>query len=328
MKDKIKAYILETDDFTSETQIERWQQKVATFLREALNLKNSDDFRALQLGVNNFDDLSRQLGFLDALSLEIERASNKTSSEGIKTIEGIVNNQELIKLIEKLKNIMVSVSTGGQRIQDVKSEYQQTYGEVDIQLRNCKLKNPNSYSDLWEWYGRWSNGDLPSYQSRRQFLAEMFNPILQELRNRVAGKQPAILQEPTGWTRVDRTIGEIRSRLASAKTEEQYQAIGLLCRDGLISLAQSVYDPVRHPSMDGTQPSQTDAKRMLENYITSVLSGSSNEAARKHAKAAYELANDLQHRRTATFRQATLCTEATASIINVIAIISGRYDPE
>ena len=80
--------------------------------------------------------------------------------------------------------------------------------------------------------------------------------------------------------------------------------------------------------MDGTQPSETDAKRMLENYITSTLAGSSNEAARKHAKAAYDLANDLQHRRSANFRQAALCTEATSSIINVIAIISGRCDPD
>ena len=101
-----------------------------------------------------------------------------------------------------------------------------------------------------------------------------------------------------------------------------------MCREVLISLAQSVYDPDIHTNLDGIQPSETDAKRMLENYIASMLVGSSNEAARKHAKAAYGLANDLQHRRTADFRQAALCTEATASIVNVIAIISGRRDPE
>jgi len=133
---------------------------------------------------------------------------------------------------------------------------------------------------------------------------------------------------PTGWPRVDRTIGEIRNRLASAITEEQYQAIGLLCREALISLAQSVYDPEKHTNLDSVQPSETDAKRMLENYIASTLAGSSNKAARKHAKAAYDLATDLQHRRTANFRQAALCTDATASIVNVISIISGRRDPE
>lgn len=239
-----------------------------------------------------------------------------------------MTDSDLIQLIEKLKNTMVSVSTGGQRIQEANADYREAYSEADIELRTRKLDNPNPYSDLWEWYGRWSSGDLPSYQSRRLFLAEMFNSLLLELRNRAAGKKPSILQEPTGWPRVDRTIGEIRSRLATAETEEQFQAIGLLCREALISLAQSVYHPDIHPNLDGIQPSETDAKRMLENYIASTLEGSLDEAARKHAKATYGLANDLQHRRTANFRQAALCAEATASIVNVIAIISGRRDPE
>ncbi|RJP57220.1 MAG: hypothetical protein C4541_10625 [Candidatus Auribacter fodinae] len=238
-----------------------------------------------------------------------------------------MTDKELLQSIEKLKNIMVSVSTGGQRIQNINAAYQNSYRDVDNELNNRTIKNPNPYSDLWEWYGRWSSGDLPSYQSRRQFLADMFRDVSQELQNRVAGKKPTIPQEPTGWPRVDRTIDVIRKRLESARTEEEYQTIGLLCREVLISLAQSVYDPEQHPSIDGVHPSETDATRMLENYIGSTLAGSSNEAARRHAKAAHALANDLQHRRTADFRQAALCTEATVSIVNVIAIISGRRDP-
>ncbi|MCK5595194.1 hypothetical protein KAI19_03355 [bacterium] len=287
----------------------------------------NDQIANIEVEINDICGAYDAKAELDALSFEIKQVLNGEIFEEPKITKSTINNQELLKLIEKLKNTMVSVSTGGQRIQNVNFEYQKTYGEVDVELRNRKLENPNPYPDLWEWYGRWSIGDLPSYQSRRQFLSEMFNPLLEELRNREAGKQPTILQKPTGWARVDRTIEEIRNRLSSATTEEQYQAIGLLCRDALISLAQSVYDPKKHPNMDGIQPSETDAKRMLKNYITSTLASSSNEAARKHAKAAYDLANDLQHRRTANFRQAALCTEATASIINVIAIISGRRDP-
>ena len=95
----------------------------------------------------------------------------------------------------------------------------------------------------------------------------------------------------------------------------------------MISLAQSVYDPEQHSSLDGIEPSETDAKRMLENYIANILRGRKNEAARKHAKAAYGLAVALQHRRTANFREAALCSEATSSLVNSIAIISGRRDP-
>jgi hypothetical protein len=124
-----------------------------------------------------------------------------------------------------------------------------------------------------------------------------------------------------------RTIGEIRKRLAEAMNEEQFQAVGLLCREALISLGQSVYDAQKHFSLDGVNPSSTDAKRMLEAYVAVELAGAPHEVVRKHARAAVDLAVELQHRRTATFRQAALCSEATSSVVNVIAIISGRRDP-
>jgi len=67
---------------------------------------------------------------------------------------------------------------------------------------------------------------------------------------------------------------------------------------------------------------------MLDAYLAVELSGGQNEAARRHAKASLDLANALQHDRTATFQDAALCAEATASVINIIAIVSGRRDPQ
>src|SRR6266480_4091624 len=58
------------------------------------------------------------------------------------------------------------------------------------------------------------------------------------------------------------------------------------------------------PLWDGVKASDTDAKRMLEAYIGYTLNGSSYEKSRRHARAAFELANELQHKRTATFREA------------------------
>ncbi len=133
--------------------------------------------------------------------------------------------------------------------------------------------------------------------------------------------------EPTGWERVDRTVGEIRDQLSSASNEEQFQAVGLLCREAIISLGQAVYDSERHPPLDDIVPSSTDAKRMLGAYIAVEMAGSHNKIARSHARAAFDLANELQHRRTASFRDAALCVEATTTVVNVVAIVSGRRDP-
>jgi hypothetical protein len=153
-------------------------------------------------------------------------------------------------------------------------------------------------------------------------VGELFDGLIKRIRTGHADDD-----EPTGWPRVDRTVGELRDRLASASNEEQFQAVGLLCREALISLAQASYIPKNHPPLHGVVPSRTDSKRMLEAYIAVELEGGAHEEARKHARSALDLAVSLQHKRTATFRDAAMCVEATTSVINLIAIVSSRRDP-
>ena len=133
-----------------------------------------------------------------------------------------------------------------------------------------------------------------------------------------------IIAEPTGWEKVDRQRQEARLRLDTAINEEQFQAVGLLCREVLISTAQEVFDPARHETPDKVIPSPTDADRMLAAFFAMELAGGANEEARAYAKAALKLAVALQHRRTADSRMAALCFEATMSVVNTVAILSGR----
>lgn len=138
------------------------------------------------------------------------------------------------------------------------------------------------------------------------------------------GQRIQVFEEPTGWQKVDRQLQEVRLRLDTAESEEQYQAVGLLCREVLISVAQEVYDPLGHPPQDGVVPSDTDGGRMLEAFFSTEFKGKGNEEARAHAKAALRLALALQHKRTADFRMAALCAEATSSIVNILAVLGGR----
>lgn len=137
-----------------------------------------------------------------------------------------------------------------------------------------------------------------------------------------AGGGVRIVEEPTGWPKVDRQLQEVRVRLDSAQTEEHFQAVGLLCREVLISVGQAVFVRGRHDPVDGVVPSDTDAKRLLEAFFKSELAGSANEEARGHAKAAVQLALALQHKRTADWRTAAICAEATASVANLAAILA------
>ena len=125
----------------------------------------------------------------------------------------------------------------------------------------------------------------------------------------------------TGWPKVDRQLQEAKNRLDSASTEEQFQAVGLLCREVLISLAQHCYDPSSYGTTGQPQPSKTDAARMLEAIFSKELSGSVNEEARGHGKASLKLALALQHHRSANYRMAALCLEGAASVVNITRIL-------
>jgi hypothetical protein len=236
--------------------------------------------------------------------------------------------KELIQNIEAQKGLMITVATGGPKIKDVNAQYRNSRFEILTKLQDVGIDDPNPYPDLWSWYGKWSDGSLPSWQSRRKYIGALYQPLLDALTIRSKTTSFVQPQEPTGWARVDRNIDKIDNALAYAKNEEDFQTVGLLCREAIISLAQAVYDSKKHSSVDGVSPSNTDAKRMLENYIAAELVSNSNETHRKFAKTTVQLAVDLQHKRTTTFREAALCAEATRSIINTIAIMSGQRDPD
>lgn len=234
-----------------------------------------------------------------------------------------MNDQELVTLINEQRKVMISVATGEERIQDVNEAYIARRVEIMRALQRRFLEDPNSFTDLWKWYGYWKE-NLPSYQSRREYVADLYDPLIEKIQTGYAEFGVDIFEGLTGWKRVDRGLLGIRQRLTTASTEEEFQTVGLLSRETLISLAQVVFNTDIHKTTDGKEPSPTDAKRMIDAYISSELAGGANEEARRHAKASLALANSLQHKRTATFKDAALCAEATNSVVNIIAIISGR----
>lgn len=243
----------------------------------------------------------------------------------------ITTDEELIREIESLKDHMNAVSTGGPRPgdrndwPDEERKYAERLRRIRQALQAREIPDTNPHEDLMAWYGRWSGGDLPTYHSRRQYVSELLDPLIEAVRQ----GRPHVFEEPTGWPKVDRQIESAREQLARAKQEVEYQAVGHRCREVLISLAQEVYDPDQHPTIDGVSvsPSNTHAKVMLVAYLQQELSGGENEDARRHVRASISFADTLVHKRTATFRDAALCAEATTSIVNMIAILSGRRGP-
>ncbi|HZV17524.1 MAG TPA: hypothetical protein VFF84_02410 [Sphingobium sp.] len=251
-----------------------------------------------------------------------QQTSKRHEDIRVETLDG-PNAIGAVALLSELlihRAMMVSVATGGPRIQEVDDYYKAR--EVRIRQAIPKgVKYENPHADLWDWYRHWS-ASLPQYKDRRSYVRQLFGPAIEAIAKR--SSLPSEPREATGWERVDRALSKARSQLESASAEEDYQAIGLLCREVIISLAQAVYDPAIHQSLDGVPPSETDANRMLEAYIGHVFPGASNKEVRAHHRASLALALNLQHRRTATRQLAALCVEATASTAAVVSIIARK----
>lgn len=213
---------------------------------------------------------------------------------------------------------MISVATGGKRIQDVDDYYVARQSRI-LNRMPATVAYENGFASLWDWYAYWKD-NLATYADRRKYLRELFGTAIEGIATRPAVR-PAT-REPTGWERVDRALIKARGALDTAQAEEDWQAIGLLCREATISLAQAVYDAAIHEPLDGVVPSSTDANRMLEGFFAHAFAGPSNKEVRAHARASLALALNLQHRRTATRQLAALCVEATSSTAAVISIIA------
>ena len=235
-----------------------------------------------------------------------------------------MTDEQLIAALSNMRDLMISVATGGPRIGEVQDGFRQLHEYALKGLSDRQLSVDLPYDDLWSWHGRWSDGSLPTYRSRRVYIGDCFRPIIAAVRRAVEQTRP---YEPTGWERVDRAVLAARDALSRSVHPEDYQRIGLLCREALISVAEVVWREDRHPTLDGEKPSRTDAKRRLEAFIAAELSGNANEDVRRHARSAFDLANALQHKRAADWRAAAMCVEAAATVASIMAIIAGRRAP-
>ncbi len=143
-------------------------------------------------------------------------------------------HKELLDEIEAQRSLMIAVATGGPRIQQVNLEYQERRQRIATTLAELDIPDPNPYSDLWAWYGKWSSGDLPSYNSRRQFISNLYSPLIDALKRGAAPRQSGVFREPTGWDKVDRTLSEIRHKLlvcCAVKVSFHWRRLSMTQRD-------------------------------------------------------------------------------------------------
>jgi hypothetical protein len=176
---------------------------------------------AIDVEVNDIYSALDAKAELEALLPEIESALERLDER-----HGAIYRlppADLRKEIELQRSLMIAVATGGPRIQTVDDEYQTRRAKIRAGLAEREIEEPNPYDDLCAWYGKWSGGDLPTYQSRRQFISELYTPVLNQIRAEETGQRGVREDAPTGWVKVDRGIHEARQLLSAASRKSSFR---------------------------------------------------------------------------------------------------------
>lgn len=324
-EDKIVSLLNSSTVYASQTHHDSWNGGIDYY---TVYIEVSvPDFASIQSQIDSFEQK-----ILDSLNTVIRNTENDSFSQVIispslaNSVDWTLLNipkQELVDGIEFLNNTMVSVATGRQTIEEADPDYKKIHIKVNSALNSIGVENPNKYRSLWEWYGKWKR-DFETYQERRDYISNLYKPIYDLLAEDHEFKVVDVNIDLTDWDKIKFAITEIKKREKAATRIEQFQAVGTLCRELIITLAQTVYNEVDHPSLDGVKVSKTDANRMLESYIKAVLSGKENEELRSYAKSTNKLANWLTHKRSSTKRDMMLCTSATLTLVNFIGVLENK----
>lgn len=137
-----------------------------------------------------------------------------------------------------------------------------------------------------------------------QLLARNQPPGSQEEQDRLAGSWRR-------WTQASEALG-------LADEAEDFQAIGMRCRESLLSFVHDIADPMMVPE-GATAPKRSDFIQWSGLIASHIAPGASNERVRGYlkdeAKATWELVNWLTHAKNAVRFDAVLSVDGTGHIL-------------
>ena len=127
-----------------------------------------------------------------------------------------------------------------------------------------------------------------------------------------------------------RKLKSVAALIDAAKEIEDFQAIGVQCRETLIELGNHIYKPVM--AGDEEQPQASNFKRKAELFVQFYLKGSENSDYRsiikKLTEATWDYANKITHSRSATYYEASICVTLCISLVGAYEnILQKVFDP-
>ncbi len=202
----------------------------------------------------------------------------------------------LIEELETQAALLISVATGGKRIESVKGQYRRRRQRVVPALKRRGLTYPFPWQDLWAWHGYWSSGKLPTYASRRVYVRKLVDPVVEALERQRSGL--AVTDPGTSavqsWAGLDSRIAGLAAELSQAVSQDDLQDVGRRAREVLMDSARLLANPALVPA-GRVAPKAGDAKAWLDLFLAEHAPGPSREELRKLVRATWDLAQKVTH---------------------------------
>jgi hypothetical protein len=219
---------------------------------------------------------------------------------------------------------------GGEQLVDAELEVVQRTLRIVLQRIGIDLSLPWRNFTGFKTYWLQNDG-YGSYQVRRKLIADIFDPVQDELDLQEESQFRAVLADAvsphvgTGWPRVDEEITELKRRFRSASTPQDYRDVGNRCVAVLEALSRTVYDARRHLREGETEPPVDKTKLRLSRYVEDSLGGKDNEEVRAVANKVVGLAHRVKHSAAPTRRDAGISADAVILLANILRRVDQEF---
>lgn len=229
----------------------------------------------------------------------------------------------LIEMVDAQQNLIISVGTGGERIQDADAKYQRRRGVLNAALRARGIDPPFPWDGLWDWYGYYS-AELGTYAERRIDVRRRAKVVRDALEVQAAGGEVADPGSSVlpAWAALDARLGGVIEELSRAQTRDDFQDVGRRCREVLIDASRLLADPALVPAGEEA-PKGADAKAWLDLFLAARAAGRSHRELRAFVPVAWDLAQKVTHGDVDRV-DAYAAVQATVLIVRTLQQLAGE----
>lgn len=167
-------------------------------------------------------------------------------------------------------------------------------------------------------------GRFPSYDETFSFHLGLGLRLMNQ--DRVETDDDRLEQIGGAWRRYEDAVGALNT----AREAEDFQSIGIKCRDALIAFGKQ-HQSDEWVIEDGERPKANDFKQWADLYAKSLATGRMRRYLKEVAQKTWDITVELQHDSNATGWDAELVLDATQNVLEAFStamVKRARKEPE